>query len=140
MSEQTAPVPASSHRALNIVVWAAQALLFASFVWAAWMKITTPIPQLAAMWSWTGDLPSPLVRILGLVDLAGGLGVLLPSLTRIRPSLTVLAAAGCILLQVSAMLFHIARGEISVAPVNGMFLILAVLVFWGRRKIPIAAR
>jgi uncharacterized membrane protein YphA (DoxX/SURF4 family) len=140
MSQQTAPIKAPSHRALNMVVWSAQALLFASFVWAGWMKITTPIPQLAAMWTWTGDLPSPLVRILGLVDLAGGLGVLLPSLTGIRPSLTVIAAAGCIALQICAMLFHISRGEISVTPVNGVFLILAVLVFWGRRKIPIGSR
>lgn len=73
-------------------------------------------------------------------DVLGGLGVLLPALTRIRPGLTVLAALGCTALQASAIAFHLSRGETDVA-FNVVLLALAAFVAWGRRtKAPIAPR
>jgi uncharacterized membrane protein YphA (DoxX/SURF4 family) len=125
---------------LNVTLWVAQILLFASFAWAGWMKLTSPIPALAAMWPWTEQLPEAVVRGLGAIDLAGGIGVLLPALTRIKPGLTVLAALGCVLLQICAAIFHASRGEMQVLPVNAIFLALAAYILWGRRRLPIAKR
>lgn len=100
-----------------------------------------PIPQLAAMMPWTGQHSEAFVRVIGLIDLAGGIGVLVPALTRIMPRLTVLAALGCSVLQVFAIVFHVSRGEAELTPLNFILLALSVFVVWGRgRKIPVAPR
>jgi hypothetical protein len=90
---------------------------------------------------WTGQYPEGFVRFMGLVDLAGGLGILLPALTRILPRLTVLAALGCVVLQVCALVFHLSRGEAMVTPLNVVLLALSLFVLWGRgKKAPILPR
>lgn len=133
--------PAAPKRFLNIALWLAQVLIALGFCWGGWMKLTTPIPELALMWPWTGDLPAAAVMLLGVIDIAGGLGVLLPALTRIMPQLTVLAALGGVLLQISAALFHASRGEMSEIVVNMIFLSLCAFIAWGRWKlVPILAR
>lgn len=126
---------------LRAGLWIAQLLLAALFLFSAFMKIATPIPELAKMMPWTGQHSELFVRFIGFVDLAGGLGVLFPALTRIKPQLTVLAALGCSVLQVLAMIFHLSRGEASVIPLNIVLLSLALFVLWGRaRKAPILPR
>ncbi len=128
-------------RAVRISLWIAQALLFFAFTSAGLMKLLTPIPQLAAMMPWAGEYSPAFVHIIALIDLAGGIGILLPALTRIMPGLTVLAALGCTVLQVFAMVFHLSRGEAPVVPLNVLLLALSVFVLWGRaRKAPILPR
>ncbi|MHC2624136.1 putative membrane protein YphA (DoxX/SURF4 family) [Bradyrhizobium huanghuaihaiense] len=128
-------------RALRIGLWAAQVVLAFVFISAGFVKLTTPIPQLAAMMPWAGQYSETFVRSIALVDLAGGIGILLPALTRILPRLTVLAALGCAVLQVIALLFHLSRGEAAVTPLNVVLLALALFVLWGRNgKAPIAPR
>ena len=66
---------------------------------------------------------------------------LAPSLTRIMPKLTVLAAIGCIALMLGAVVFHVSRGEADKTPVNFFLIAIAVFVAWGRStKVPIAPR
>lgn len=126
---------------LRISIWAAQLILAALFLFSAFMKIATPIPELAKMMPWTGQYSEQFVRFIGCVDLAGGLGLLLPALTRIKPRLTVLAALGCSVLQLLAMSFHLSRGEAPVIPLNILMLSLSLFVLWGRgRKVPILPR
>lgn len=93
------------------------------------------------MMPWAGEYSAGFVRFIGVVDIAGGLGLLLPSLTRIMPRLTVIAAAACVLLQIFAIGFHSMRGEFEVLPLNVVYIALALIVLWGRgRKAPIAPR
>jgi hypothetical protein len=126
---------------LKASLWVAQALLSALFISIAYQKILTPIPELTKMMPWTGQYSVIFVRITGLVDLAGGLGILLPALTRILPRLTVLAALGCSVLQLFAIMFHLSRGEASVIPLNLVLLSLSLFVLWGRRRrVPILTR
>ena len=133
--------PAAPGRALRISLWIAQALVFFVFVSAGVVKFFTPIPQLAAMMPWTGQHSETFVRVIGLIDLAGGIGILLPALTRIMPGLTVLAALGCTVLQVLAIVFHVSRGEAIATPLNFVLLALAAFVLWGRaRRAPILPR
>lgn len=137
----TALETATSGRALRIGLWAAQVVLAFVFIAAGFVKLTTPIPQLAAMMPWAGQYSETFVRSIALVDLAGGIGILLPALTRILPRLTVLAALGCSVLQVMALLFHLSRGEAAVTPLNIVLLALSLFVLWGRNnKAPIAPR
>ncbi|CAB3744100.1 hypothetical protein LMG24238_07211 [Paraburkholderia sediminicola] len=140
MNATTNP-PLVTGKLLRIALWVAQVLLAVAFCGAGLTKLLTPIPQLSHMMPWTGTLPETFVRFIALVDLAGGLGILLPSLTRIRPGLSVLAALGCVALQVLAIGFHLSRGEASVLPLNFVLLPLSAFVLWGRSKrAPIAAR
>jgi hypothetical protein len=128
-------------RALRLGLWTAQILVAFAFVGSGLVKLTTPIPQLAAMMPWAGQYSETFVRSIALVDLAGGIGILLPALTRIWPRLTVLAALGCSVLQVFALVFHLSRGEAEVTPLNVVLLALSLFVLWGRNsKAPIAPR
>ena len=136
----SAGVSPQPRKLLNAGLWAAQALVFAGFVIIGCIKLFKPIPELAAMWPWTGQFPEAMVRGLGVIDLAGGLGVFLPALTRIRPGLTVPAALGCVLLQICAAGFHAGRGELAATPVNAVFLALALFILWGRRMQPVLPR
>ena len=140
MSTTTIEAPASA-RVLRIGLWAAQILVAFAFVGAGLVKLTTPIPQLAAMMPWAGQYSETFVRSIALIDLAGGIGILLPALTRILPRLTVLAALGCSVLQVFALAFHLSRGEAGVTPLNAVLLALSLFVLWGRNsRAPIAPR
>jgi hypothetical protein len=72
---------------------------------------------------------------------AGGLGILLPALTRIRPQLTGWAARGRVLLQILAIVFHVWRGEMMATPLNFVLPALCAFILWGRtRRVPIVSR
>ncbi|MCP3162338.1 DoxX family protein [Myxococcus qinghaiensis] len=132
---------ASPSRALPVSLWVTQALLGLVFAGTGLWKLLTPIPQLAAMIPWAGQVPAAFLYATAGVDLLGGLGVVLPSLTRIKPGLTILAALGCAALQVSAILFHVSRGESANTPFNFLLVGLSLFVAWGRRsRAPIPPR
>jgi hypothetical protein len=140
MSTTTFETPTPG-RALRIGLWTEQILIAFAFIGAGLVKLTTPIPQLAAMMPWAGQYSETFVRSIALVDLAGGIGIILPALMRILPRLTVLAALGCSVLQVFALVFHLSRGEAEVTPLNVVLLALSLFVLWGRNsKAPIAPR
>ncbi|MET7877854.1 DoxX family protein [Micromonospora profundi] len=128
-------------RALTIGLWGAQGALAVIFAGGGVWKLVTPIEQVAEAFAWAGEVPPGLFYATAALDILGGLGVLLPSLTRIKPGVTVLAALGCVALQASAIVFHLSRGEAADTPVNFVFIALALFVAWGRRsKAPIAPR
>lgn len=131
----------TDNRFLFASVWLAQIAVALVFAASGLTKLFMPIAELTAMMTWPGEYPLPFVRGIGVVDLLGAAGVLLPSLTRIRPRLAVLAAACCVLLQMLAIGFHASRGEFSVLPLNLVLLPLCVLVLWGRgKRMPITER
>jgi uncharacterized membrane protein YphA (DoxX/SURF4 family) len=138
----TAAAPgAQSSKALCRTLWVGQALLFVVFAGTGLWKLFTPGPRLAAMIPWAGEVPAAFLYATALVDLGGGLGVLLPALTRIKPGLTALAALGCALLQLCAIVFHVSRGEVRNTPFNFALVALSLFVFWGRRwKLPITGK
>lgn len=117
---------------ISIAVWSAQTVAALLFVASGLTKLLLPMPELAAMMRWPGEFPPIFVRSLAVLDLAGGLGMLLPSLTRIMPWLTVVAALCCVALQVLAIAFHLWRGEFAVLGLNFVLLPLCVVVVWGR--------
>lgn len=139
-SASTASHP-KSPKSLNVSLWVVQGLLAVLFVGTAFWKLLTPLAELAAMIPWAGEVSPTFLRVTALADLLGGGGIVLPSLTRIQPRLTVLAALGCAALQVSAIVFHFSRGEAANTPFNFVLVGLALFVFWGRgSRAPIAPR
>jgi putative oxidoreductase len=128
-------------KSLNITIWIVQGITATLMVISAFMKIATPISKLSARWKWTGELPETVVRLLGVLDLLGGIGIIVPALLKIKPGLTPLAALGVVLLMTSASVFHISRGEASVIGFNIILMLLASFIAWGRyKKLPILTR
>jgi len=121
-------------KALHISLWIAQILLAAMFFMTGLMKLMLPIDTLAAQMQWPGQVPAWLVRFIGLAEVLGGLGLLLPSLLRRSPVLTGWAALGLVLVMVLAAVFHLFRGESPMIPLNLMIGLLAAFVAWGRFK------
>ncbi|MEN9865190.1 MAG: hypothetical protein RL748_780 [Pseudomonadota bacterium] len=130
-----------TNRFLNPGLWLAQILMAALFIPVGIMKLSTPIPELAKMLPFAAQYPEMFVRFVGLVDLLGGIGIILPALTRIWPRGGLWAAIGIIALQVLATAFHLMRGEAQSVPLNIILIALALFVLWGRSsKAPIAPR
>lgn len=122
---------------IHITLWIAQVVLAAFFILGALLKFQ-PIEKIAAMMPWTGQVPAWVVRFLGGIDLVSATGLILPTLLRIQPQLTPWAALGSIVLMLSAILFHVSRGEASVIGMNLFVIVIAAFVAWGRfQKAPI---
>lgn len=131
----------TASRGMHVALWVAQVALGLAFAAAGGMKLTQPIAALATSIGWPGTVPAALVRFIGAAELLGGLGLIIPSATRIQAGLTPLAGAGLATIMVLAALFHISRGEWSALPINIVLGGLSALVAWGRAsKVPIAPR
>ena len=125
---------------LHIALWITQAILAMLFIGTGIFKLVTPVSTLADMWPWAGEYPG-MLRFTGIIDLIGGIGVILPTLTRIKPNLAALAALGCAALMLTAIVFHFSRGEGPNTLFNFVMLGLALFVFWGRKsKAPMSPR
>lgn len=126
-------------KGFHIGLWVAQVLLAIGFGMAGVMKLATPYAELAQKMAWAQHTPEALVKFIGVVELAGALGVILPAATRIKPVLTPLAAAGMVVIMVLAIGLHVSLGEVP-AP-NFVLGGIAAFVAWGRwRKAPISPR
>lgn len=84
------------------------------------------------MWPWAGEVSPILVRFTGVVDLLGGLGLVLPPWLGMNKKLVLLAAVGIVLLMISASVFHISRDEGYQIGFNVIFALLAGFVIWAR--------
>jgi len=134
--------PAKGSKGWNIALWVAQALLAAMFLMAGATKLMSSSAELVAMgMGWAENAPFLLIKFIGLAEVAGALGLILPAATRIMPHLTKWAAAGLAAIMVLAAGVHIFRGEFEVVPVNAVLFALAALVVWGRtNRAPILPR
>ena len=126
---------------MKVALWIVQALLALAFLAAGAMKLTQPLATLTASIAWTADVPELLVRLIGLAEVLGALGLVLPAATRIRPRLTPLAAAALALDMALASVFHLARGEATMLPATLVLAALLAFVAWGRAtRAPVAPR
>jgi 4-hydroxybenzoate polyprenyltransferase len=116
---------------MNIVLWIASGLLAATYLTVGGMKLLVPKERLAknpSMAAITEEYSEPSIKLIGVVEVAGALGLVLPWVTGIATALTPAAAVGLALLQVGAMVFHSRRKEYRQWPVNAVFLALAVFI------------
>lgn len=131
----------ASPKGLNIGLWVVQVLLAVGFGMAGLMKSTAPVEELAKNMAWINSSGALLVRFIGISELAGAIGLILPAATRILPVLTPVAAALLAVVMVLAAGVHVFLGEFSALPVNFVLGGLAAFVAWGRfKKAPIAPR
>lgn len=126
----------------NIALWILQVLLGLAFISAGVMKTFQPIEALLASGlTWVNDFPVLMVRFIGVSELAGGLGLILPAALRIKPILTPVAGFALALVMLLALAYHAVKGEFQAFPINLVLGGLSAFVGWGRfKKAPIAPR
>jgi uncharacterized membrane protein YphA (DoxX/SURF4 family) len=128
-------------KALHVGLWVVQCLLGAIFLAVGTMKATQPIANLANALGWPAEVPAALVRFIGVAEFLGGLGLILPAATRIKPMLTPLGGAGLATAMLFATIFHISHGEFGAAAAPIVLGCLAAFVAWARAtKAPIRPR
>jgi hypothetical protein len=116
---------------VNIALWVLQALTALAFGGHGFLMISGP-GRMAERVPWVGSLPSLVVRLLGLLEILGAIGVVVPAATGVLPSLTVAAAGGLVAMMLLAMLFHVTRREWPNIGLNFVLGALAFAVAYGR--------
>lgn len=116
---------------MNIALWIVQGLLALGFLYSGWMK-AVQYEKGAAAWGWVKEVPRGLVVSVGVLELLGTLGMILPEGTGIAPALTPIAAIMLAAVVLFGALFHLLRKEYREIGINVAFLALAVLVAIGR--------
>lgn len=116
-------------RRINGILWTIQVLLAVAFLFAGTMKLIAPAATLAQV---AKPIPVGLLKFIGLCEVTGALGLVLPGLLRIRTYLTPLAAAGLVIIMSGAISANIALGHASEATGPVVLGLLAILVVSGR--------
>lgn len=116
---------------MNIALWIIQVLLALLFLFAGGVKLILPIEEM------TKQMPMPglFLRFIGVCEVLGGLGLILPGLLRIRPALTPLAAAGLVIIMIGAVTITLTGMPISAAVFPLVVGLLSAFVAYGRWRL-----
>jgi uncharacterized membrane protein len=118
---------------MNIVLWVVTGVLAAAFLATGLMKLTQSKEKLAARAAaWTDDFSQRSIRAIGVVEILGVIGLVLPAPTGVATVLVPVAACGLVLVMVGAAITHLRRHEPQLIVVNLVLAVLALVVAWGR--------
>lgn len=117
---------------MNTALWIAQGALAAAYVLNALPKLRLSPEELRERLPFTEDFSTRTVRLVGVAELAGAVGLIVPWATGIAPVLTPVAAIGLGLLMVGAMATHLRRREFAYVPLNLALLATSVFIAAGR--------
>jgi hypothetical protein len=131
MSEEAPAGSGNANRGASVLLWIIQGLLALLFVFAGGMKLVLPLAELTKQ----TPLPGLFLRFIGLAELAGGLGLILPGLFRIRPGLTPLAAGGLVIIMIGGTAMTLAAGPIALSLIPAAVGLLAAFVAYGRWRL-----
>uniref|UniRef100_A0AAU3GYT0 DoxX family protein n=1 Tax=Streptomyces sp. NBC_01401 TaxID=2903854 RepID=A0AAU3GYT0_9ACTN len=115
---------------MQVAYWIVAALLALFYVYAGGKKVLQGQERLRPMMGWVDQVPMPLVKAIGTLEVLGALGLVLPPLTGIAVVLAVVAAIGLVLVQVGGLALHLSRGEARVTGLNVALLALAAVAVW----------
>jgi len=123
---------------MNIVLWVLQVLLAAAFL-AHGLLLLMPPPEIAAQMN--AELPRWFWIFLGVAEVLAAVGLTLPGMTRVMPSLVPAAATGVVIVMIAATIWHLVRAEYSSAGITAILLAMATFTAYARwRLAPIRAR
>jgi uncharacterized membrane protein YphA (DoxX/SURF4 family) len=127
---------------MTYALWTVQILLTLLFLFAGVTKLILPLDVLKSMGSPNQiALPGLLIRFIGVVEVLGALGLILPDLLRVRPSLTPLAAAGLVIIMIGATALTLAGDGVAAALFPLAVGLFAAFIAYGRwRLVPQKAR
>ena len=119
----------TNRKTRRVVLWIIQGLLAAVLLFAGGLKLALPVEQLSGPVA----LPGGFIRFIGVAEVAGALGLILPGLLRIRPALTPVAALGLVTIMIGATVVTLAGGMLAPALIPPVVGTLAATVAYGRR-------
>ena len=114
---------------MNIAIWIVQGLLAVAFIMAGLMKATQDKSKLVEKMPWVNDV-NP--KIVGVAQLLGGIGLIVPWVTGIVPILTPIAATCLAFVMLLAIIYHLRKGEMKEAMPSFVLMCLAAFVAYGR--------
>ena len=115
---------------MEITYWILAGLLALFYIYSGGVKVVRSQDRLRPMMGWVDQIPMPVVRAIGALEVLGALGLILPPLTGIAPALALAAAIGLVLIQVGGIITHVSRGEFKVLGLNIALLIAAAVTAW----------
>lgn len=119
---------------MNRVLWVLQIVFGLYFVGVGVTHFTLP-DGLPEMMGWMYDLSDGLHVAAGTAEILGGLGLILPAVTRIRPELVVWAAYGLVIVMLGAVVWHISRGEVAQIVLNVINVAILGFIGYGRQRL-----
>ena len=114
---------------MNLLLWTLQLLLAVAFFAHGWLFLFPPAAMVEQM---NASIAREFQLFIGVAEVLAAVGLTLPGFTRIHPWLVPCAAAGVMIVTVSATIFHIARGEVSSAITTAVLLGIASFVAYMR--------
>ena len=115
---------------MTVAYWIVASLLALFYLYAGGLKVLRSPDQLRPMMGWIDTVPLRLVRTIGVLEVLGALGLILPPLTGIAAALALAAALGLVLIQVGGISLHLSRGEAKMIWLNVVLLVLAGVEIW----------
>lgn len=115
---------------MQIALWIASGLLAFAMLAAGALKLVTPRVKLMEKFKWAETWSDGNVKLLGLAEVLGGIGLIVPQITRIMPILTPIAALCIVVLMLGAVKTHLDFKEPAAAP--GILALLGVFIALGR--------
>ncbi|MFI5490857.1 DoxX family protein [Micromonospora echinaurantiaca] len=115
---------------MSVFVWTLLGVLAAWITLSGLLKLTQPKEKLGARFPWMHDAPHGLVWFIGVVEILGAIGLIVPRATGIAPILTPLAAAGLAILMLLATGLHLRRKETAFAMLTTVYGLICVLTAW----------
>jgi hypothetical protein len=116
---------------LNVVLWVVQGLLAVLFLFAGGTKLVLPIEAMQG----PVTLPGAFLRFIGVVEVLGGLGLVLPMLLNIRPGLTPVAASGLVIIMIGATGITVLGGDVATAFIPVVVGLLCGWVAYARSRV-----
>lgn len=117
---------------MSIAYWIVAGLLALFFLYAGGIKVVQSPEKLRPMMAWVDSVPLPLVRTIGLLEVLGAIGLILPPLSGVAPWLAIASAVGLLIVQIGGIIVHVSRGESKVIGLNiGLVAGLGVTIWLG---------
>jgi len=121
---------------MTYLLWIVQVLLALLFLFSGGIKLVLPIETLNTMGPPNAiHFPGLFIKFIGVCEVLGGLGLILPGLLRIRPGLTPLAAAGLVIIMIGATVVNIAGVGFAMSIPSLVAGLLAAFVAYGRWRL-----
>ena len=111
-----------------IAVWIVSGLLAFAYLFAGGSKILTGYDKIQERMTWTSHSKPWVVKVVGILEVLGAIGLIVPVLLGILPVLTPVAASGFVAIQLVAIVIHIRIGEGKKIGANVVLLLLALFV------------
>ena len=120
---------------MNVLLWILQVLLALLFIWAGGFKLVVPLSVLSQPQPGQVALPGMFLKFIGVCELLGGFGLVLPGIFRTRQYLIPLAAVGLLIIIIGATVVVLMGGNVGVAVSNVVIALMLAFVAYGRWRL-----